>query len=112
MTLKTKWAGYICVFSTAPDMTEAERIADALVTEKLVACVTLFPEVKSVYWWKDEIQHSREVTMMMKTRRKHLKVLEKRINELHPYEIPEIIAISLYRGSEEYLNWIYTSVKP
>ena len=112
MSLKTKWAGYVCVFSTAPDISEAERIVDTLVSEKLVACVNIVAGVKSVYWWKAAVQHDQEVMLVMKTRRKYLKALEKRIKELHPYEVPEIIALSIYRGSKEYLNWISTSVNP
>ena len=111
MGFLTKWFGYICVFSTTPDVTAAERIADALVSEKRVACVNIISGMKSVYRWKQAIQHDEEVLMVMKTRRKHWKALEKRIRELHSYEVPEIIALSIYRGSEEYLNWIYTSVK-
>jgi len=100
------------VLSTAPNPTEAEKMAEALVTEKLVACVNLVPGVKSIYWWKNAVQHEQEVMMVMKTRRNKFKALEKRIIELHSYELPEIIALSINRGSEEYLNWIYTSVNP
>ena len=112
MCLKSKWAGYICVLSTAPDISEAERIADTLVSEKLVACVNLVSGVKSIYWWKNRVQHEEEIMMVMKTRRKYLHRLENRIKELHSYEVPEIIALNIFRGSKEYLNWIYSSVNP
>lgn len=110
--MKAAWKGTIAVLSTAPDMCAAEKLADALVAEKLVACVNLIPQIRSIYRWKDRVQREQEVLLIMKTVRRRLKDVRKRIRELHPYEVPEILVLNVYRGSEEYLKWISRSVRP
>lgn len=111
MSLKVTYNAYLLIFSTAPNLQDAEKIAETLVTEQLVACVNFVTDIHSVYWWENAVQKEREVMMIMKTRRKHFKEVERRIKQMHSYDVPEIIAVPIQRSSEEYLNWIYTSVK-
>lgn len=103
--MQTNGTGCGVVFVTAPSRTEAEAIASALVAEKLAACVNLV-EVHSVYVWKGEVNSEPEWQLIIKTNLARYSVLESRILELHPYEVPEIIALEIASGSPAYLDWI------
>lgn len=96
------------VFTTCPDENTAEQIASTLVQYKLAACVNIVRGVKSVYQWQDKIEQDHEVLLLIKTDIGHYKQLEKKILALHPYELPEILAVTVDRGSQAYLNWITT----
>jgi periplasmic divalent cation tolerance protein len=100
---------YLTVFCTVPDPQTAQRIAQAVVHEGLAACVNLLPGVTSVYRWQGELQESVELLLIIKTRRERYEVLEARIKELHPYEVPEIIAHKIEVGLGSYLEWIAQS---
>jgi periplasmic divalent cation tolerance protein len=93
------------VFCTAPK-NKAEEMADKLLEEKLVACVNLVEGIKSKYWWDGKIQTDEETLMIIKTKKELIDPLTSRIKELHPYDVPEIIAMKIKGGSTEYLNWI------
>ncbi|MFC1888700.1 divalent-cation tolerance protein CutA [Thermodesulfobacteriota bacterium] len=99
-------AEYAVLLATAGSEEEAKTIADALVSESLVACVNLIAPVRSIYRWKGEICDDREVTMIMKTRTALIDTVAGRIKELHSYEVPEIIALPVLAGLTEYLKWI------
>ncbi len=101
----------ILVFSTAPDMESAKEIARLLVIERLTACVNLVPGITSYYWWEEEVKAEEEVLMIMKTSRAKFKDLELRIKEIHPYDIPEIIACPIKEISEDYLKWLLSEVE-
>jgi periplasmic divalent cation tolerance protein len=100
------------ILMTAPDAACAERIARALVEERLAACVNVVPGVKSVYRWEGKVEESSEVMLVAKTRSALFPTLEARVRALHPYEVPEIVSLPLTAGSRPYLSWVDASVLP
>ncbi|MBI5198732.1 MAG: divalent-cation tolerance protein CutA [Nitrospirae bacterium] len=96
----------IVVIITASNEDEAVRISKALLEEKLVACVNIHPKVRSLYWWEGKIQDEGEAMMIIKTRRGLLGDIIKKVKEIHSYTVPEIIALPIIEGSEDYLRWV------
>jgi periplasmic divalent cation tolerance protein len=96
----------LVVLMTAGSQEEAERIARALVVEMLAACVNVIPGVTSIYHWQGEIQQDQEWLLVAKSRREVLDHLVRRVQALHSYDLPEIIALPLVGGSEAYLRWL------
>ena len=97
----------LCIaLCTVPNETIAGQIADALVSEKLAACVNIIPSIMSVYRWKDVIERGEELLLLIKTSEAAWPLLETRILELHPYELPEIIAVPIQTGKADYSQWI------
>jgi periplasmic divalent cation tolerance protein len=94
------------VFCTCPDAASAERIADALVTERLAACVNLLPGVASVYRWQGQVERAVEVLLLIKTSHSRLQALIERIPALHPHELPEVLAVPAGAGLPAYLDWV------
>ena len=94
------------VLSTAPNRRIAGRIARTLVKERLVACVNVVPGIVSVYQWKNKVVRDSEVLCILKSRRPLLAKLAGRISALHPYDVPEIIALPITRGAGPYLKWL------
>jgi periplasmic divalent cation tolerance protein len=94
------------VFCTCPDTASAERIADALVGERLAACVNLLPAVTSVYRWQGQVERASEIQLLIKTTADRLEALGTRVAELHPYELPELIAVEARAGLPAYLDWV------
>lgn len=101
----------ILVISTAPNMETAKEIARLLVVERLVACASLIPSVTSYYWWQEEVRAEEEVLILMKTAKAKFKDLELRIKEIHPYDIPETLALPVKGISEDYLEWLLSEVE-
>ena len=97
---------YVLILTTVPDKKSGQEIAQALVSERLAACVTASGVSESCYWWKDKISQDQEKILFIKTRGDLYPRVEERILEIHPYEVPEIIALSLFQGNEKYLDWI------
>lgn len=97
---------YIQVITTISDKRGAEKIANVLIDKKLAACVQIAGPIKSIYRWKGKIETAKEWICIVKTRKSLYKKVEKQIKELHPYEVPEIIAVSIVRGSKDYLKWL------
>jgi len=91
---------------TAPSREEAESLARTLVAEHLAACANIVPSVVSVYRWKGSIETDEEVLLFLKTRRLLLDRLIERVQELHSYEVPEVIALPLAGGSADYVRWV------
>lgn len=97
---------FLVVHCTCPDMASAQAIASALVEKRLAACVNLIPGVRSVYLWQNQTEVSEEVLLEIKTQAAAYAALEQQILALHPYQVPEIIALPLVGGSRNYLNWV------
>lgn len=93
---------------TCPDDETAERIASALVAERLAACVNRLPGLTSVYLWQGRVERDKETLLLIKTTDARFAALARRLRELHPYELPEIIAIPVTKGLPEYLQWVST----
>ena len=97
---------YIAVLVTAPSEEEAATIAKAIVGERLAACANIIRNVRSIYRWEGKVQDDPEVLMVIKTSSELFGRLEARVRELHSYEVPEVIALDITKGSEPYLGWI------
>jgi len=96
----------IVVLSTCASPLEAQRVARALVEKRLAACVNVMPGVQSVYHWKEAVEESEEVLLVIKSSRALFSQLRSEIERLHSYELPEVIAIPIVDGSEGYLTWL------
>ena len=92
--------------STCPDAGTAARVARALVAERLAACVNRVPGVASTFRWQGEIHDDAEVLLLIKTTRDRFDALRRRLVELHPYEVPELIALEVADGLPGYLDWL------
>jgi len=102
-------AEYGVVLVTVDTEERARAIAETLVSERLVACVNLFP-VQSIYTWQGEVQQETEWQLLLKTDLNRFADLEAKLQEMHPYEVPEILALPILRGSLAYLNWVGAQV--
>ncbi|MGH8084704.1 MAG: divalent-cation tolerance protein CutA [Lysobacter sp.] len=91
---------------TCPDAASARTIADALVGERLAACVSRLPGLQSTYRWQDRVEHADEVLLLIKTTAEKLDALTARVRALHPYELPELIAVEAVGGLAPYLAWV------
>jgi periplasmic divalent cation tolerance protein len=94
------------VITNAPDRDVALKIARALIERKLAACVNILAECTSVYRWQGKLETATEVPLLIKTRAAIYDDVEAAIKSLHPYELPEIVAVSVARGLPEYLEWV------
>jgi len=103
----------IVVFVTCGSAAEARRIGRVLVERKAAACVSIFQSpVESIYRWKGAVKTAREYLVMIKTSRKQFAALRKTVQSLHSYDVPEIIALPIVKGSRDYLAWLSESVRP
>ena len=96
--------------TTAGSREEAERIARTLVEERLVACVNIVDNVRSLYRWQGEVESASESLLLMKTGESHVERLRKRLTELHSYELPEFVVLDIAGGSAAYFDWITGSL--
>ena len=90
---------------------DAEKFASQLVEERLVACVSILPAMRSIYRWDGAIERADERQLLLKTSSTQLAALEARIRVLHPYDVPEFMVISITEGSVDYLTWLAASLK-
>jgi len=97
---------YLVVLVTAPNTEEAEKIAEVLVQERVAACVTVLPNATSVYRWEGELHKDQEVLLIVKTRAALFSALTARVQQLHSYQVPEIIALPVVAGAPSYLQWL------
>lgn len=101
----------LLVFTNLPDRATAERVAETLITEGVAACVNVLAECVSIYRWKGSSERASEVPLLIKTTRAAYPQLESSLRKLHPYELPEIIAMPVTAGLPEYLNWVTQETK-
>ena len=99
------------ILTTTGTEEQALSIARSLVSERLAACVNIIGPVRSVYRWRDAIEDEREYLLLIKTRATLYMKVETRVRELHTYEVPEVIALSLDRGSPPYIKWLLESTR-
>ena len=102
----------VLAFCTCPDAATASRIAEALVGERLAACVSVLPGVRSVYRWQGNVERADEVQLLVKTGADRMHALAERIIALHPYELPELVAVEAAAGLPAYLDWIAAETAP
>jgi periplasmic divalent cation tolerance protein len=102
----------LLVLCTCPDTETAGRIARTLVEERLAACVNRVPGIASTYRWQGEILDDAEILLLIKTTREHFEALRTRLVELHPYDVPEVIALDITRGHAPYLDWLAAEIAP
>lgn len=92
--------------TTCPDGATAERIARALVEERSIACGNLVPGLTSIYRWEGSVETAGEVLLLMKTTASRLDGLARRLDELHPYDVPELLVLDVESGASAYLRWV------
>jgi periplasmic divalent cation tolerance protein len=102
--------GVCVVLVTAPDSDTAARIARSLVEERWIACANLVPGVRSIYRWQGRVEEDAEVLLVLKTSADRSEALAARVKALHPYEVPEVIALPVVGGSGAYLDWVVEAV--
>lgn len=101
---------HVVALSTAPSPEKAAELAKALVEERLAACVNVLPGVRSFYRWKGELCDDTEALCVIKTRADRVEALRRRLVELHPYEVPELVVLEVTAGHPPYLAWLDESV--
>ncbi len=106
-----KQHSYIVVFITTKDTEEAERIARTLLKRRQAACVNILPQVNSHFWWQNKLNSGQESLLVVKTRDSLLPEIVKSVKKLHSYEVPEIIALPIVGGNQDYLDWIENEVQ-
>jgi periplasmic divalent cation tolerance protein len=97
---------FVVVFVTVGSSKEGERLARALVEEQLAACVNRIKGIQSIYRWQGQVEQSEEELLVIKSRRDLFERVKKRVQELHSYSVPEIIALPIIDGNENYLRWL------
>jgi periplasmic divalent cation tolerance protein len=102
---------YRIVLVTCGSMGEARRIGKTVVEKKLAACANIFAGAESIYRWKGKVERAREVLVMIKTTAKRLSELEREVQRLHSYDVPEFLVVPIEAGSREYLGWVEESVR-
>lgn len=102
----------LVVLTNLPDRASAEKLADALIEQRVAACVNILAPCRSVYRWKEAVQHDEEHPMLIKTTSARYPALEAAIRAGHPYALPEIIALPAGRGLPAYLEWVDSETRP
>lgn len=100
----------LVILCTFPDAAAARAAGETVVNEGLAACVNILPAVESIYRWEGKVETGSEVLAVMKTPDTHWPALEKRLSEIHPYQVPEIVALSAAEVAQSYLQWAVESV--
>jgi len=97
---------YIIVLTTFSSKEEAQKVIDIVLKARLIACANIIDKVDSFFHWQGKIENEQETMAILKTQKKHLDELFECIQTHHSYSVPEILALPIYRGSSDYLNWI------
>lgn len=101
---------YVMATTTTPSGESADKIALALVQKRLAACVQIVEPITSYYRWEGSIQKDREYLLIIKTLKKHIPEISRSLSQIHPYEVPELIAVPVVSGSTDYLSWLMECV--
>lgn len=101
---------FCIVYVTVDRKNTALEIAKKLIEEKLAACCTIISNVESVYFWEGKVQQDRELLMMIKSHLNKFDELERIVADIHPYEVPEIIAVPIAEGSKKYIDWLENTI--
>ncbi len=96
----------LVVLVTAPSAEKAAELGRAVVSERLAACASVVPGLRSIYWWEGKVQDEAEALLLLKSTRARFDALRDRVLELHPYQVPEVVALPVEAGSRAYLEWI------
>jgi periplasmic divalent cation tolerance protein len=99
----------VLVLTTFPADGDAEKLAATLVEERLAACVNILPPMRSIYRWQGKVERADERQLLIKTGPGRLRALEKRVKELHPYDVPEFLAVTIDKTAKDYLSWLSDS---
>jgi len=102
----------IVIFITAGSMNDGEKIARALVEDRLAACCNIIPGIQSIYRWKGQVNQDQEVLLIVKSVVERIEDIKKRVRELHAYEVPELIVLTISDGLQDYLQWIEKETAP
>ena len=102
---------YIVLFITTATAEEAQQISRVLLNERKVACVNIVPRVSSLFWWQDKLDSTQESLLIVKTKARLLDEIIRLVRETHSYDIPEIIALPIVGGNQDYLEWVDKEVK-
>ena len=102
----------LIVFTTFASEEDAARVSRALLEERLIACANILPGARSIFRWKDKVEDTREVVVLMKTRKQDWMALLSRLHDLHPYETPECVAVRIASGAPRYMAWLEEALAP
>ena len=102
----------IVVFTNVPDNATATALAQALLDERLAACVNILPPMQSIYRWQGKVERANERQLLIKTSLGRWRALEKRLKELHPYDVPEFLVVMIDKTATDYLSWLAENTKP
>jgi len=104
--MNTRETNALVVYITTSGEEEAAKIAKELIEARLAACVNVVKDIRSIYSWQGKVEDESEALMIVKTRKDMFGALSRKVKELHSYSVPEIIALPVIEGSEDYLKWI------
>lgn len=96
----------VVILITASSIDEARKIGNTLMEERLIACVNIIPQVESIFYWQEKVCNEKEALMIIKTRKSLIADIIKKVKSIHSYSVPEIIALPIISGSEDYLKWV------
>ncbi len=103
-------SNYIIIHCSCPDNDQAKKLADSLISNSLAACINIITNMTSIYKWQGKVCEEPETLLLIKTHKNMFNAVKTHIQSAHPYELPEIIAVSIIQGSQAYLDWISNSI--
>jgi len=104
-------SSYVVVIVTVANIEEAVKIVHSLLEERLIACANIVGPISSIFWWEGKIDEASEFLVFMKSHENHFERLSEKVSEIHSYEVPEIIALPIIKGSPPYLEWLSDSLQ-
>lgn len=97
---------FVVILVTCASMKEARGIVNSLLTKRLIACANIISGVQSEFWWQGRINRAKEVLVLIKAKSGNFKTIESEVKRIHSYEVAEIIALPIVKGSKDYLKWV------